>query len=451
MKFDPPKFKESFIQYWWQPVKTLLCFLQLYVCQTLTLRGMNGVIGTWQLIHVVLLAVNALVCIMVLYHFYDEIDDWSFLALEQEKKALKGQKTATLDPEFADMEAIYGDAVPQGREGDDVQPTHLMKKPSWMAAYLVGTVAFGYMMGQYLAPILSMTGMPRILYVILGYLLGGLMFAGLRLWRVCVLNKTWRIQIDLVKPGQKKYASLFKRVLQCAFMAIALGFVCYYGSGIYIFVVAFAALFNIVINFAREFPAATVMIVLVLTALLLIGKIRLLNRWRKFFKRLKVAKKKGEITYEIQGNPYLSALFPKIYAGIKITDLQRYKGDAVTYLVAICNVKSRREAVVLCDEYRAQIRHQINLRLGGRALAIAASAENTDGGTGHSLFQWYTTVGLEFPEGEGERILLVDPAPTKLYLRAGQTERLQELDNGSRVYDYTVYTKNAFFNVIDRT
>lgn len=451
MKFNPPKIKESFIKYGWQCVKAVICFIQLFVCQALTELGMGAVVGDWYPIHVVLLAVNALVCIMVLYHFYDEIDDWSFLALKQEKKALKGQKTATPDPEFADMEALYGDAVPQGREGDDVQPTHLMKKPGWIAAYLVGIVVFGYMMGRYLVPILSITGMPAALYVPLGYILGGLLFAGLRLWRVCALNNTWRIQIDLVKPGQKKYASLIKRILQCVFMHVAMAMICYYAGGVYVVVVLGVFLFNTVANFAKEFPAAAVAITVALLTLLLWGKIRLLSRWGKFMKKLKKAKKKGEIDYTVEGNVYLAALFPKLYAGLVVTDKERYKGDPVTYCVGICNVKSRREAVILCDEYRAQIRHSFNLRLGGRALAIAASAENTDGRTGHALFQWHTTVGLEFPEGEGERILLVDPAPTKLYLRDGQTERLQELDNGSRAYDYTVYTKNAFFNIIERT
>ncbi len=450
MKFDPPKIKETFIKYWWQPVKAVICFLQLYVCQSLTMTSLNSLIsGEWQLLHVVILALNAIVCIMVLYHFYDEIDDWAFMALKKEKAELNGKKTAPMDPEFADMEAIYGDAIPQ-RDGEELQPTHLMKKPGWIAAYLAGTVAFGYMMGQFVTPLLSMTGMSPTLCVILGYLLGGLLFAGLRLWRVCALNKTWRIQIDLVKPGQKKYASWIKRVIQCVFMGVALGLVCFYGSGVYFVFVVLTALFNIVANFAREFPAAAVLIAVVLIALLLFGKLRLLTRWGKFMKKLKKAKKKGEIDYTVEGSIYLSALFPKLYAGLVVTDKERYKGEPVTYRVGVCNVSSRREAVILCDGYRAQIRHSINLRLGGRALAIAASAENTDGRTGHALAQWHTTVGIEFPEGEGERILLVDPAPTKLYLRDGQTERLQELDNGSHAYDYTVYTKNAFFNLLDR-
>lgn len=450
MKFDPPKIKETFIKYWWQPVKAVICFLQLYVCQTLTMRGMNVIIGEWKPIHVAILALNALVCMMVLYHFYDEIDDWAFMALKKEKDALNGKKASSIDPDLADLEALYGDAVPSSYSEDDVQPTHLMKKPAWMAAYLAGTVAFGYLMGQYLAPLLSMTGMPAALCVILGCLLGGLLFAGLRLWRVCALNKTWRIQIDLVKSGQKKYASPVKRVLQCVFMAVALGMVCFYGSGVYAVLLVITALFKIIANFVREFPAAAVLIAVVLVTLLLFGKLRLLTRWGKFMKKLKKAKKKGEIDYTVEGSIYLSALFPKLYAGLVVTDKERYKGEPVTYRVGICNVSSRREAVILCDGYRAQIRHSINLRLGGRALAIAASAENTDGRTGHALAQWHTTVGLEFPEGEGERILLVDPAPTKLYLREGQTERVQELDNGSRVYDYTVYTKNAFFNILDR-
>lgn len=443
-------FKPFFIKYLWQPLKVILCTIQLEVLQSLAFSGINATVEYWHPLYVAILALNALACAMLLYSFYDEIDDWAFYALRDEKLGFKASaKQRSLDPDLADLEALYGDSIPHTSDEDLPEPTHLMKKPGWIIAYILGIVSFAFLTGQYIAPLLSMTGMPPALFTILGYALGGLVFALIRLWRVCVLNNTWRIQIELVKPTEKRI-SIIKRILQGVAMYAALAFICYYIGGLYGIFTFLVMVFGIVTSFATEFPGATVLIVVVLGGLLLASKFVILNRWRKFFKRLKIAKKRGEIDYQIEGHPYLAAIFPKLYAGIVLTDLQRYKGKPVTYLVGICNVTARREAVILCDEYRAQIRHQINLRMGGRTLAIAASAQNADVKTGHSLAQWYTTVGIEFPNGEGEKVLLVDPAPTGLYLRDGQTERLQTLDNGSKVFDYTVWTKNAFFNMIDR-
>ena len=450
----PPKlsFKDTFVTHLWQPVKALICIAHLYIAQTLALRSLNAQVEYWQWWHYLVLALNALFFMVLLYHFYDDIDDLAFFALRAEKMGKQASAhSAELDPDLADLEALYGGSIPHYEEENAIEPTHLMKKPSWILAYVMGIVGFGYFFGICIASLLAVAGMSPTLSRVLGYGVGGLLFAGIRLWRVCVLNNTWRIQIDLVKPGAKKYASIFKRIFQCVAMTVAMMFLCYYVAGAYFMVVMVVFVVNLVINFATEFPSAAIGIVVVGGGLLLWVKLRLLLRWRKFFSRLKKAKARGEIDYKVEGSPYLSALFPKLYAGVVVTDLQRYKGKEVTYLVAICNVSSRREAVILCDEYRVQIRHSVNLRLGGRALAIAASAENSGAKTGHSILSWYTTMGIEFPAGEGQRVLIVDPAPTGLYLRDGQSERLQSLDNGSRAYDYTVWTKNAFFNMIERT
>ncbi len=448
------KFRHIFLTYLWQPTKTILCHLQILLLQQWALLGIAGPVESFNVFHLLILALNALVTAMVLYHFYDEIDDWAFLALKKEKEELNPHKSyyvADMDPDMADIEALYGDAIPHYEEKREVkQPTHLMKKAGWISAYIASVVSFAYMMGVFLAPVFIVWGVPVVWSYVIAYAAGGVVFGGFRLWRIFALNNTWRKQIDLVKPGQKKYASLITRILQAIAMLVGLGLICYYGGGVYALIVAGVFVFNLAVNFALDFPLLTVVLLIAFIVLLMLGRVRVLLRWKKFFKNMKKAKKAGEIDYAVEGNPYLAAMFPRLYVGLVVTDLQRYKGEPVTYRVAICNVKTRREAVILCDDYTIQVRHQINLRMGGRTLAIAAAAENTDGRTGHSLFQWYTTTSIEFPEGEGERILLVDPAPTKLYLRAGQTERLQEMDNGSRAYDYTVWTKNAFFKTLER-
>ena len=63
----------------------------------------------------------------------------------------------------------------------------------------------------------------------------------------------------------------------------------------------------------------------------------------------------------------------------------------------------------------------------------------------------FTNHSFDFPDGEGDAVLLIDRVPTVLAVRdEHNSNNLFELDNASSVFGYTVYAKNAFLNLLER-
>jgi hypothetical protein len=62
-----------------------------------------------------------------------------------------------------------------------------------------------------------------------------------------------------------------------------------------------------------------------------------------------------------------------------------------------------------------------------------------------------TNHSFDFPEGEGEAVLLIDRVPAVLAIRdEHNSDNLFELDNASQAFGYTVYAKNSFLNLLER-
>jgi hypothetical protein len=55
---------------------------------------------------------------------------------------------------------------------------------------------------------------------------------------------------------------------------------------------------------------------------------------------------------------------------------------------------------------------------------------------------------LNFPEIDGEKIVIINPTPTSVYAIEGKEFRL--IDTGEDMKEYTVYTATGFFNHIER-
>jgi hypothetical protein len=123
--------------------------------------------------------------------------------------------------------------------------------------------------------------------------------------------------------------------------------------------------------------------------------------------------------------------------------------------VAFANCHRRRLTVILCENQIYQFMYSINIRFM-RTMRGGLGMMGMAGVHGVRTFSlptasWFISHSFDFPEGEGERILLVDPAPHILCLRGTRNGEYFPLDNASQLFDYTVYGKNSFVNMLERT
>ena len=194
-------------------------------------------------------------------------------------------------------------------------------------------------------------------------------------------------------------------------------------------------------------------VILVIALLCCVGLIRRLVDRRKFIKRLIRMRDKGELSFTIHGHPYLSVLFNRVFFGLTIVDTPHPDGKKrtdTTYTVGVISCRHRKGTVILCDHnvyrfmYALTIRGIGGFQTGTRLLAGAQFVTIPAGA-------WYTNHSFDFPEGDGEKILLIDPAPRVLAIHGQRANELIPQDNASQLYGYTVYGKNSFVNMLERT
>lgn len=269
---------------------------------------------------------------------------------------------------------------------------------------------------------------------------------GLSLLRIRSLEETWQVQKDLLNESHK----LVKRILYALVFFLALALLLNAGVSLALYWLGF--LFSI-LQLVSQNNALPVLLIIILPIMAISILRRLLQR-RKFMRRLAKLQKKGELTYTVEGHPYLSTLFPKwAFFGLNIIDAphadakrQEYKA----YTVGVITCPHRKGTVILCERNIYRFMYSLNLRgVGGfrvgAGLLAGARIVTVPAGA------WYTNHTFDFPEGDGEKILLIDPAPRVLAIHGQRADELIPQDNASKVYGYTVYGKNSFLNMLERT
>ena len=266
--------------------------------------------------------------------------------------------------------------------------------------------------------------------------------------RVKRLSETWAIQKTL-RTGNEKNPKVIKRVIYAIIYFIALNMLMKVG----LMVVMFLGSFLVALARLLLAPAGIAAVLLFLW-FGVFKTIRMLRSRVKFMKRLRRMRDKGELSFTIHGHPYLSVFSTRILFGLTIVDAPHPDGRVrtdTTYQVAFANCRRRRFTVVLTDGhvYRFVYTLQFNMiaRYGRMGAAVGSSGGRVISVPGAS---WYTNHAFEFPEGEGKRILLVDPTPHILAIHGARKGELIELDNSSKIYDYTVFGKNSFLNLLER-
>ena len=412
----------------WHSVKALLCSLQLLALHAVTMTSIGNLMNFLYVDLVVrkgstadtlLSFIHPLMVVIlfaVWWHYYDNIDDRSFRRFRDTYK-------------------------------EESEAPNLLRDPAYLAGLAVTVACATPVITFSLVPALRNTGLENTLCYAAGVSASLLLTAGISLLRIRRRSKLWYKQRNMPEDTEKTrlgsrifYAVL---LLVSVLLAIPLGFT-----------ILIPFLGSLILGIIRLLWKPILFIGGILFLwLFVIRSIRRIADRRRFLKRLDQLQERGELSYEIHGSPYLSVFWERIVFGITITDLPHQSNKRktpVTYQVAIANCKYRRGMVILCEDNVFRFVISFNFRTiaqhnwGG--LSVASSSI-----VSMPLASFCTNHSFDFPEGEGKRILLMDPAPRVLCMYGFREGELITLDNGSEVFGYTVYGKNSFVNLLERT
>ena len=412
----------------WHSVKAALCALQLLI---LDFAARSSVGSLWEfllrerLIYEEDLTVAALFSLirplttflmfLLLWRYYDSIDDRSFNRFRKDPATRR----------------VFRD------------PGHL----SELTVTVLGAT-----------PILTLALLPTAAYLpispalraVAAALLAFCVVAGCCALRMKLLADKWDRQKDMYVPentGTVKH--VLKRIFYAVIYLVALFLAIHLGYSLLIPVWG-----SLIISLGQImfWPVVFGAAALLLWFLFFDGVRGLISR-RKFMRRLEKLRDRGELSFEVHGHPYLSVLSERIFFGLTIVDVPHPDGKKrteTTYKVAIANCKHRRGVVVLCEGNIYRFMYAFNFRTiashnwGGLSVASARIIAMPVGAV-------YTNHRFDFPEGEGERILLIDPTPRILCMPGHREGEMIALDNDSKIFGYTVYGKNSFVNILERT
>ena len=273
--------------------------------------------------------------------------------------------------------------------------------------------------------------------------------AGFSVVRLTRLEEVWRVQKDLrisKKSKTKPVLRIFYAIVLffSIYLLIKLGFQEFlplWGSLLY-------AICTVILPRVLPFLLLLIVPVIVITPIC-----RFASR-RKFMKRLKKLQDEGEITYTIHGHPYLSVLFPKwAHFGLNVMDAPHAdakRKEYRAYTVGFINCPYRKGTVILCDRNIYRFMYAIQMR-GLSFFGTGGVATVSSRIVAVPIGAWYTNHAFDFPEGDGEKILIIDPAPRILAIHGRTRDELVPLDNDSHVFGYTVYGRNAFLRHLKLT
>ena len=412
----------------WHAGKALLCAIQLLFLARVTEQSVGHLLDFLFMeliiregsVAVPLLSlvvpVTVVVVFVAVWRYYDSIDDRSFNRFCEVYK-------------------------------DEKAPPKLLREPAYAVGFALTVLCATPIITASLLPSLRYTGMRSGECVAVGGAISLLLVTGLSLLRLRRRAAVWVIQKDL-RTGNEK-TKLWRRIVYAVIFFAALYVLLFAGYSTLLPVWG-----SFIIGIFRLLWKPILLIATVLFLwLFVIRSIRRMIDRRKFLKRLESLRDRGELSFEIHGSPYLSVLSERVVFGLTVTDAPHSGGKrkgTVTYKVAFANCKYRRGLVILSENNTYRFVYSLNFRTlaqhnwGGLSVASTQIVSMP-------VASFHTNHSFEFPEGEGKRILLVDPAPRMLCMYGFREGELMTLDNASEVFGYTVYGKNSFVNLLERT
>ena len=409
----------------WHGGKALLCALQLFLLDRVAVLAVDALLFELTEIKTVGYALLRLgvdiALFFALWWYYDHIDDYSFNRFCEAATAPK-----------------------------------LLRDPGFVTGHILTVLGATPTLARALIALLRFTSLRSAEITAISLAASAVFVTVASLLRIHSLNGTWGVQKNLrnrkeKKPSRVKY--LVGRIIYAAIYFGSLAALVY--CGIAIFLPIFGSLLWALIRLIW-IPILVLLGVLIGLDILRYGR-RILER-RKFLRRLTKLRDQGELSFEIHGHPYRSLFGYRNGFGLTITDRPHPDGKKkteTTYRVAVANCHRRRLTVILCEDQIYQFMYSVNIRFmmnmrGGLGMMGMAGVHGVRTFTLPAA-SWFVSHRFTFPEGEGERILLVDPAPHVLGLRGSRKGEFYPLDNASEVFGYTVYGKNSFVNMLERT
>ena len=406
----------------WHGGKALLCSLQLWILNVLTERRVAYLID-WMRLEFMLTKkaqnlaglIHPLVTVILfvfLWRYYDSIDDRSFHGF------------CKADP-----------------------PLELLRAPAYRTGLVLTVLTAAPILTSAFHLHLTRLGLIEALSLAVSLLLSVGITAGFSILRLKRLEYTWSVQKDIRTSNKTPRLPVRIAYATLLFVALFLLIPAAFNVLIPVWGSFFLGIFTLFLG-----PIAPVVL---LVAILLcgVGLIRRLIDRRKFMKRLAHMQDKGELSLTVHGHPYLSVLFNKVFFGLTITDAPHPDGKKKTdtaYTVGVITCRHRKGTIILCDHNVYRFMYALTLRgIGGFRVGanLIAGAQFVTIPAG----AWYTNHSFAFPEGDGEKILLIDPTPRVLAIHGNRADELIPQDNASRVYGYTIYGKNSFVNMLERT
>ena len=269
-----------------------------------------------------------------------------------------------------------------------------------------------------------------------GFAVGG------RILLLARLRTLWTAQRDLV-TGKEKQRSTLSRVLYAIVFFLSLCLAVWFGL---------AMCGHQIVKYAGLIPHIPLWLIGIALAFFLADRLTrftaaLLAR-RRFLARLAQLAERGTVTYTVEGHPYLSLLSSRLYAGVTVThrtNVSNLRHETV-YRVGMIRGGRRKSTLILC---RGQVYRFLH-KLPGQGLIFQSGSR---GRIIHKpLYAWFESKAFDFPEGEGEGVLLVEPFPAVIAEQiADEEECYWELGIGSRSFEYTVHSQNSFLHLLERT
>ncbi|MBE6702985.1 MAG: hypothetical protein E7585_06205 [Ruminococcaceae bacterium] len=201
---------------------------------------------------------------------------------------------------------------------------------------------------------------------------------------------------------------------------------------------------------AISFSLIGVAIVGIVLLAVLIRYIRALFIRRAFIRNLRQRCEKNGFALSKIERPYRSIF--RIKDGFNFTVTANKK----TYPCKLLAAPSRGNAMAISPEGIAYVIHIFGLRILPRRRAHLSSeflggARHMLGGnawyTHMELFRFTTKTDFSF-EGEGQKVLIVNPVPYALF--SGTQTQAHPIDNGETVGAYKVFAGTAFLNALER-
>ena len=280
-----------------------------------------------------------------------------------------------------------------------------------------------------------------------------LIYATIRLIQLYLLRSKWDLEFEspiFVQQAAFRRNRDFERFKARQLILQPLGFF----TLLYIVLACFAKwgapiLLGLIIIFKDLGWIITPYIFIICLIPVMISAIKGLKTRRKLISRLNKIERLGYAKIKYNGHKYLSALFPKMMFSFELEDSQGKKYNTIVISCGKMNSPIYFKKNEFLIERSVRLNNGALISRGGAyAQIVDVSKMGGDQNPTNALTGYYIVLPLDFPDHEGERTVIINPTPTKVYVM--DNVKAKPIDTGEELFDYTVYNTTGFCNMVER-